>query len=93
MNSSVCAKKPENNQNQLHYFSETVKQECIDYERTAESMNEILQFCIDMENSSWYGGAERTEQHWPLNKLEWTDNSYVSKESASQAVSHGISHK
>lgn len=50
-------------------------------------MNDILQFCIDMDKSFWYGGAETTYQHWPLNKLNWTDQSYVTKESDSQAVS------
>lgn len=90
IDSSVCPKKSENNQNQLRYFSERVKQECTDYERITESMNEVLQFCIDMENSFWYGGVERTEQRWPLNKLEWTGKSYVSNKSESQAVSYGV---
>lgn len=50
-------------------------------------MNDVLKFCVDMKNSSWYGGAETTYQYWPLNKLNWTETPYVTKESDSEAVS------
>lgn len=50
-------------------------------------MNAVLQFCVDIKNSSWYGGAETEVQQWPLNKLNWTDRAYVTKEFDSQAVS------
>ncbi|VVC33348.1 Glycoside hydrolase family 31,Glycoside hydrolase superfamily [Cinara cedri] len=81
-----CTKKLESNQNHLKYFSESEKQECKNYEQVAQSMNDVLKFCVDMKNSSWYGGAETTYQYWPLNKLNWTETPYVTKESDSEAV-------
>jgi len=71
----------------LRYFSQSEKQECNNYEQIAQSMNDVLQFCVDMGDSSWYGGAEVTFQYWPLNKLNWTDNPYVTKSADNQAVS------
>jgi len=71
----------------LRYFSQSEKPECKNYEQVAQSMNDVLQFCVDMGNSSWYGGAETTFQHWPLNKLNWTDTPYLTRELGSQAVS------
>lgn len=50
-------------------------------------MNDVLQFCVDMGNSSWYGGAETSFQYWPLNKLDWTNVPYITKEGNSEAVS------
>lgn len=85
---SVCSKKEKKyNEYYLRYFSKSERKECINYEQVAESLNDVLKFCVDMGNSSWYGGAENTYQYWPLNKLNWTNNAYVTKESASQAVS------
>lgn len=83
----VCTIKQKTTEDYLNYFLESEKKECIYFEQVAESMNDVLQFCIDMENNSWYGGAETTFQHWPLNILNWTDNAYVTKEFDSQAVS------
>lgn len=84
---SICTPKTKSNEHYLRYFSQSVKQECKMFEQVAESMNDFLQFCVDMGNSSWYGGAEATFQHWPLNKLNWTENSYVTRSSGDQAVS------
>ena len=50
-------------------------------------MNDVLKFCVDFGNSSWFGGAEVGLQKWPLNKLNWTDREYVTTELHSQAVS------
>ncbi|XP_001952691.2 myogenesis-regulating glycosidase [Acyrthosiphon pisum] len=83
---SVCAPKKKGNENYLSYFSRSEKQECQNYEQVAQSMNDILQFCVDMGKSSWYGGAETIYQHWPLNKLNWTDKAYVTREADCQAV-------
>uniref|UniRef100_A0A2S2NFM9 Putative family 31 glucosidase n=1 Tax=Schizaphis graminum TaxID=13262 RepID=A0A2S2NFM9_SCHGA len=83
---SFCTTKTGDNSSYLRYFSESEKQECKHFEQISESMNDIFQFCVDMENSSWFGGAETGLQEWPLNKLNWTDMSYVTKESYSQAV-------
>ncbi|XP_025410615.1 myogenesis-regulating glycosidase isoform X2 [Sipha flava] len=49
-------------------------------------MNNVLKFCVEMGSDSWYGGAETTFQHWPLNKLNWTDKPFVTSEADSQAV-------
>lgn len=84
----VCKRKTVNNDAYLRYFEKSEKQECLKFEQQAESLNDVLKFCVDMDNSSWYGGAENTYQYWPLNKLDWTDNAYVTKEEASQAVSN-----
>lgn len=83
----VCTPKTKGNENYLRYFSQSEKPECQNYEQVAQSMNDVLQFCVDMEGSSWYGGAEVTFQHWPLNNLNWTNNPYVTKSSGDQAVS------
>jgi len=83
----VCTPKTRGNENYLHYFSQSEKTECQNYEQVAESMNDVLQFCVYMEDSYWYGGAEVTFQHWPLNNLNWTNNPYVTKSSGDQAVS------
>jgi len=83
----VCTPKTKGNKNYLRYFSQSEKRECQNYEQVAQSMNDVLQFCVDMEGSSWYGGAEVTFQHWPLNNLNWTNNPYVTKSSGDQAVS------
>lgn len=85
--SSVCKKKQKVNEDYVRAFSPTEKRECLNYGQVAESMNDIMGFCVDMENSHWYGGAENTFQYWPLNKLNWTNNAYVTKEADSQAVS------
>lgn len=87
---SVCTEKQKSNEHYVRYFLQSEKRECLDYEQMAESMNDVLRFCVDMENSSWYGGAENTYQRWPINKLNWTDNSYVTKEQDSQSVSKRI---
>ncbi|XP_026811742.1 myogenesis-regulating glycosidase-like [Rhopalosiphum maidis] len=83
---NVCTSKKKGNEHYLRYFSQSEKPECKNYEQVAQSKNDVLQFCVDMGNSSWYGGAETTFQHWPLNKLNWTDNPYVTKSSGDQAV-------
>ncbi|XP_060841150.1 myogenesis-regulating glycosidase-like [Rhopalosiphum padi] len=83
---SVCTPKKKDNGHYLRYFSQSEKPECKNYEQIAQSMNDVLQFCVDMGNSSWYGGAETTFQHWPLNKLNWTDTPYLTRELGSQAV-------
>jgi len=74
----------------LRYFSKCKKKECKNFKQVAQSINDVLQFCVDMENSSWYGGAETTYQHWPLNKLDWTDKPFVTRELDSQAVSFSL---
>ncbi|XP_025203029.1 myogenesis-regulating glycosidase-like isoform X1 [Melanaphis sacchari] len=83
---SNCTSKTKDNVYYLRYFSQSNKQECKNFEHVAQSTNNVLQFCIDMENSSWYGGAETTFQHWPLNKLNWTDIPYLTRELGSQAI-------
>jgi len=50
-------------------------------------MDHALQFCVEFDNSSWFGGAEEGLQEWPLNKLNWTDREYVTTDSHHQAVS------
>jgi len=84
---NVCTPKTKGNEHYLQYFSQSEKQECKKYEQIAQSMNDVLQFCVDMGNSSWYGGSETTFQHWPLNKLEWTNTPYLTRELGTQAVS------
>lgn len=59
----------------------------MNYEQVAQSMNDVLHFCVDINNSTWFGGPETQYQYWPLNKFNWTDKSYVTKELDSQAVS------
>lgn len=86
----VCTVKHKGNENYLRYFSETEKQECVHYEQYAQSMNNVLKFCVEMGTDSWYGGAETSFQHWPLNKLNWTDKPFVTREGDSQAVSNTI---
>jgi len=73
----------------LQYFSQSKKQECTrkNYKQIAQTMNDVLQFCVDVGNSSWCGGSETTFQHWPLNKLNWTDTPYLTRELGTQAVS------
>lgn len=84
----VCTtKKKSTSDSYLRYFSGSERQECFNFEQVAESMNDFLTFCVDMENSLWYGGAETTFQKWPLNKLDWTNKSFVTRELDSQAVS------
>lgn len=83
----VCTPKTGSNADYLHCFTESEKPECKHFEQISESMNDVLQFCVDFGNSSWFGGAEVGLQEWPLNKLNWTDRAYVTKESDSQAVS------
>ncbi|XP_022166100.1 uncharacterized family 31 glucosidase KIAA1161-like [Myzus persicae] len=85
-NLGVCIPKTKGHDNYLRYFSRSEKRECQNYEQVAQSKNDILQFCIDMGDSSWYGGAETTYQYWPLNNLNWTNNPYVTKSSGDQAV-------
>lgn len=89
-NPKVCTVQHKGNENYLRYFSETEKQECMLYEQVAHSMNDVLKFCVEMGTDSWYGGAEATYQHWPLNKLNWTDTPFVTREKGSQAVSYNI---
>jgi len=84
---SVCTPKPRSNAEYLSYFSDSEKQECKHFEKISQSMNDVLQFCVEFDNSSWFGGAEVGLQEWPLNKLNWTDREYVTKELHSQAVS------
>jgi len=87
-NPSVCTPKTKSNADYLTYFSESEKQECKYFEQIAQSMNDVLQFCVDIEGSYWFGGAETGLQEWPLNKLNWTDRSYVTKKADHQAVSN-----
>lgn len=83
----VCTPKTNGNEHYLRYFSRQEKRECQSYEQVAQSMDDVLQFCVDMGNSSWYGGAEVAVQYWPLNNLNWTNNPYVTKSSNGQPVS------
>ncbi|CAI6367645.1 unnamed protein product [Macrosiphum euphorbiae] len=83
---SVCTPKPKGNENYLRFFSQSEKQECQNFEQVAQSMNDVLQFCVDLGNSSWYGGTETTYQYWPLNKLDMTDKPFVTRNVDSQAV-------
>ncbi|CAH1716263.1 unnamed protein product [Aphis gossypii] len=83
---SVCIPKTKGNEHYLQYFSQSEKQECKNYEQIAQSMNDVLELCVNMGNSSWYGGSETTFQHWPLNKLEWTNTPYLTRELGTQAV-------
>ncbi|KAL5234234.1 hypothetical protein ACI65C_001644 [Semiaphis heraclei] len=73
----VCTLKTRGNENYLRYFSRSEKQECQSYEQVAQSIDDVLQFCVDMGNSSWYGGAETFFQYWPINNLNWTNTPYV----------------
>lgn len=82
----VCRIQQRDAQAYLNFFTKSNKKECLEYKQIADSMNNVLQFCVDMGNSSWYGGAEVTHQYWPLNKLNWTDRPYVTREEDSQAV-------
>lgn len=84
---SVCTPKTGSNAKYLSYFTESEKSECKHFEQISQSMNDVLQFCVDFDNSSWFGGAEVGLQEWPLNKLNWTDREYVTRELHSQAVS------
>ncbi|XP_050054629.1 myogenesis-regulating glycosidase-like isoform X3 [Aphis gossypii] len=83
---SVCTPKTKGNENYLRYFSQSEKQECKNYEQVAQSMNDILQFCVNIGDSSWYGGSQVTFQYWPLNKFNWTDNPFITTSSGDQAV-------
>jgi len=83
----VCSKTRQGNENYLRFFSESETPECIHFEQVAQSMNDVLQFCVDMMNSSWFGGSECTIQKWPLNKLQWMNIPYITRETNSQAVS------
>lgn len=87
---SVCRKKEENNEHYLRYFSESERKECMHFNQEAQTMNDILQFCVVMENSTWFGGAENTYQHWPLNKLNWTNRPYITTENWTQAASNNL---
>eukprot|EP00102_Acyrthosiphon_pisum_P020711 XP_016657921.1 PREDICTED: uncharacterized protein LOC103308657 [Acyrthosiphon pisum] len=80
---SVCTQKTKGNENYLRYFSQSENQECQNFEQVAQSMNDVLQFCVDMGNSSW---AETTYQYWPLNKFDLTDKPFVTRNVESQAV-------
>ncbi|XP_001952674.2 myogenesis-regulating glycosidase [Acyrthosiphon pisum] len=82
----VCNPKTTGNADYVRYFSESEKQECKHFEQIGQSMNDVLQFCVEMESSYWFGGAETGLQEWPLNKLNWTDRSYVTKEADHQAI-------
>jgi len=84
---SVCTPMPKGNENYLRYFSQSEKQECQNFEQVAQSINDVLQFCVDLGNSSWYGGTETTYQYWPLNKLDMTDKPFVIRNVDNQAVS------
>lgn len=82
----ISTKKEENNEKYLQYFSRSEREECMNFKHVTQSMNDALQLCVEMEKSVWYGGSENTYQHWPLNKLNWTNRPYVSMEAHSQAV-------
>lgn len=85
---SLCSKTQGGNTEYLNKFSDSDKKECLNYEQVTGTMNDVLQFCVDMGTSSWFGGPERTFQYWPLNKFNWTDESYITREEQSQAVSN-----
>ncbi|XP_049938004.1 myogenesis-regulating glycosidase-like [Schistocerca serialis cubense] len=42
--------------------------------------------CFDQGDLHWYGGPEQKVQHWPFEKLNFTEYSYVTKEKDSMAV-------
>jgi len=42
---------------------------------------------VDMEDSSWYDGAQTTYLYWPLNKFNWKDNPLITTHVDNQAVS------
>lgn len=51
----VCTPKIVGNAEYLRYFSELEKQECKHFEQIGQSMNDVLQFCVDMESSYCFG--------------------------------------
>ncbi|KAE9536497.1 hypothetical protein AGLY_007286 [Aphis glycines] len=83
---SVCTPKTKGNENYLRYFSQSEKQECNNYEQVAQSMNDILQFCVNIGDSSWNGGSQVIFQYWPLNKFNRTDNPFITTSSGDQSV-------
>jgi len=71
----------------LKFFSESEKQECMNFEKNCDSIHNKLFFCVKFDNSSWFGGSEVGLKEWPLNNLNWTNREYVTKDSHRQAVS------
>lgn len=47
---------------------------------TTQNTSVEFRDCFSLENSSWYGGPERFYQAWPIEKLNLSDYSYVTKE-------------
>lgn len=47
---------------------------------TTQNTSVEFRDCFSLGNSSWYGGPERFRQVWPIEKLNLSDYSYVTKE-------------
>lgn len=45
-----------------------------------EDVSKVLEDCFELSNLNWYGGPERFEQAWPLQKLNLTDFANVLQE-------------
>lgn len=37
-------------------------------------------FKLSSQETSWYGGPQQKYQHWPIDRLNFTDYSYITKE-------------
>ncbi|XP_050532348.1 myogenesis-regulating glycosidase-like [Daktulosphaira vitifoliae] len=75
------------NINILNYKTSSNSKECMDFDHLANNINTTLKVCVDLGNSLWFGGPERSEQLWPLNKFRMTEYPFVSTgEVESQAV-------
>uniref|UniRef100_U5EPD4 Uncharacterized protein n=1 Tax=Corethrella appendiculata TaxID=1370023 RepID=U5EPD4_9DIPT len=42
--------------------------------------------CVDLMNANWFGGPQQKYQYWPIQKLQFNNYSYVSKEADNCAV-------
>lgn len=50
-------------------------------------MNDVLQFYVDMGNSSWYRDAEATFQYYSLNKFDCNNVPNITNDGNSTRVS------
>ncbi|CAH0390714.1 unnamed protein product [Bemisia tabaci] len=61
------------------------EERCVEVEWSSTE-NHPLEDCFVMKPHSWYGGAEQTDQYWPIEQAVFKDYSYVTKETHSMAI-------
>lgn len=54
--------------------------------RMFASKNGIATDCIDLNDNNWYGGPQQMDQRYPIQKFEFTDYAYITKEFESAAI-------